>query len=128
MSDERDHRVVLYFQEGPGARRRRTAAAPSLFDPPPAVELPMREVGELFQTGLKRHGVTLDEAARLMAISRSLLGRQIRNEDNQHLSFQRVAAFLRGDVTRDVLIEVLTRRQLVDIHRPRPRVRVGGES
>lgn len=123
MSD--DHSVVLYFQGGP-ARRRRTAATRSLFDPPELVELQPAEVGALWLATLRRHGLTQDEAAKLSAVSASLYGRQLRLE-GQHLSLQRAATFPRGGVTLDFFLEIIVRRGLAEIRRQLPLLEIGAQ-
>jgi len=46
--------------------------------------------GELFDSARQRCGFSMGEAADHYGVSPSLLQRQMTNQDNQHLSFQRI--------------------------------------
>jgi transcriptional regulator with XRE-family HTH domain len=46
--------------------------------------------GRLVDLAISRAHLTRDEAAGLFGVSPSLLSRQLQNEDNQHVSFQRL--------------------------------------
>lgn len=79
-------------------------------------ELSSPEVRTLIEDALDRAHLTKDQAARMMGITPSLLGRQLQNLDNQHVSMQRL--WLLTDLFwRELLVGIVERRKLARVRR-----------
>ena len=74
------------------------------------------DVRELIEAALDRAHLTKDQAARIMGITPSLLGRQLQNLDNQHVSMQRLWN-LTDLFWRELLIGIVERRKLARVRR-----------
>lgn len=81
-----------------------------------ALQMVSRDVGDLVEKALDAAHITPTEAARKMGISLSLLGRQLQNIDNQHLSLQRLYR-LPDAFWRELWVLVAERRKLARVRR-----------
>lgn len=120
--------VVVYFQGAPSRRRR---SVPGLLDQMevPGTEVPagvddgalpaavVREVEALVDAGLGGARLTREEAtSAFLGISLSLFNRQLRNQDHQHVSLQRL--YLLPDAFwRAFVLDLVERRQLATVQR-----------
>lgn len=108
--------VVLFFQEGPAARRHR-ALGPTVAQQLAGAEVQLPEVSKLVVLALKYSRLTKDAAAKQMLITPSLFGRQLLNVDGQHTSLQRLW-LLPDDFWREFMVHVIEARRLGRVQRP----------
>jgi hypothetical protein len=117
--------AVVYFQAAAARRRRPGGTVPQLLGQMElqhgealaiaALQKASCDVRELVEAALDVAHLTKDRAAaQFMQITPSLFGRQLQNEDNQHLSTQRLW-LLPDEFWRDFLISAAVRRGLARV-------------
>lgn len=85
-------------------------------DGDPALLVPLCETGELIMLALGAAHLTVAAAAEKMGIPGTLLSRQLRNLDNQHVSLQRLYR-LPDPFWRELMVLIAVRRKLARVRR-----------